>query len=68
MEKYSEEAMVYLPLSLATGPMKTCPVCFFDNGGVTPCPEHLSELCIGCYRPVAASDPNPCAECARNAW
>jgi hypothetical protein len=62
-----EEQMVYLPLSLATGPMKTCPVCFFDDSGVTPCPEHLSQLCEGCYKPLNGG-PSPCAECARSAW
>ena len=66
MDEY-EDSMVYLPLSLATGQMSTCPVCFFDEGGVTPCPEHLAELCEGCYKPLDGG-PNPCAECAQNAW
>ena len=66
MSEY-EPGMVYLPLSLATEPMSTCPVCFFDEGGVTPCPEHLSELCEGCYKPLNGKQ-SPCEECARNAW
>jgi hypothetical protein len=62
-----EDAMVYLPLPLATGQMSTCPVCFFDDGGVTPCPEHLAELCEGCCKPLNG-EASPCAECAKNAW
>lgn len=62
-----EPGMVYLPLSLATAAMNTCPVCFFDADGVTPCPEHLAQLCEGCYRALNGK-PGPCAECAREAW
>jgi hypothetical protein len=62
-----EPGMVYLPLARATGPMTTCSACFFDDDGVTPCPEHLAELCEGCYKPLGGQ-PGPCAECARNAW
>lgn len=66
MDEY-EDGMAYLPLSLATSQMKTCTACFFDGDGVTPCPEHLSELCEGCYRPLNGR-PGPCDECARNGW
>ena len=64
-----EPGMVYLPLSLATGAMHDCDRgdCFWDDNGVTPCPEHLAELCEGCYRPLNGM-PSPCADCSRNAW
>jgi hypothetical protein len=62
-----EPGMVYLPLSLATPAMRGCDGCFFDDNGVTPCPEHLAELCEGCYEPLNGAS-SPCDECAQNAW